>query len=75
MTKGLVSPGQGLKKSTFFEAISNRGLEQRLQVYDNLYCQAKAVSPDHHPPLGSIVGIDGSFITATLSLAMFSCAL
>ena len=68
MAKELAGPEGGLKKSTFFEAINSRGLEQMLHVYDNLYHQAKEVLPDLHPSLGSIVGIDGSLITATLSM-------
>ena len=68
MAKKLAAPKQGLKKSTFFEAVNSRGLEQMLQIYNNLYAQAKELLPDQHPSLGSIVGIDGSFISATLSM-------
>jgi hypothetical protein len=68
MAKELVAPEKGLKKSTFFEAINSRGLEQLLHVYNNLCDQAKEVLPYHHPSLGNIVGIDGSLISATLSM-------
>ena len=68
MAKEPAAPEQGLKRSTFFEAVSSRGLEQMLRVYDNLFDQARAVLPDRHPSPGSIVGIDGSPISATLSM-------
>lgn len=68
LAKELVAPENGLKKSTFFEAISTRGLDQLLHVYRNLYAQAKELLPDRHESLGDLVAIDGSFITATLSM-------
>ncbi len=68
MAKELVGLEQGLKKSTFFEAVNSRGLEQLLHVYNSLCTQAKEVLPDHHPSLGNLVGIDGSLISATLSM-------
>jgi len=68
LAKELVTPENGLKKSTFFEAISTRGLDQLLHVYRNLYAQAKGLLPDQYASLGDLVAIDGSFITATLSM-------
>ena len=66
--KELVAPEKGLKKSTFFEAINSRGLDQLFHIYNNLYAQAREVIPNQHPSLGDIIGIDGSLITATLSM-------
>lgn len=68
LAKELVSPENGLKKSTFFEAINSRGLDQLFHVYNNLYSQAKTILPNQYPSLGDIIGIDGSLITATLSM-------
>lgn len=68
LAKELVGPENGLKRSTFFEAINSRGLNQLFHVYNNLYEQAKEMIPDQYPSLGDIVGIDGSLITATMSM-------
>ncbi len=68
LAKELTAPENGLKKSTFFEAISTRGLEQLLHVYRNLYAQAKELLPDQYQSPGNLVAIDESFVTATLSM-------
>ena len=52
LAKELVAPENGLKKSTFFEAISTRGLEQLLHVYRNLHVQAKDLLPDQYASPG-----------------------
>ena len=68
LAKELVSPENGLKKSTLFEAINSRGLDQLFHVYNKLYSQAKTILPNQYPSLGDIVGVDSSLITATLSM-------
>lgn len=68
LAKELIAPDDGLKKSTFFDAINSRGLDQLLHVYSNLLLQAKGVIPSRYPSLGDIVAIDGSLIDATLSM-------
>jgi hypothetical protein len=37
-----IAPPDGIKKSAFFEALNSRGLEQMVQVYENLQKQATA---------------------------------
>ncbi len=63
-----ISPKDGIEKSSFFEAINNRGLEQLQFVYENLGNQASDILPDHHAGLGELVAIDGSLIDAVLSM-------
>jgi hypothetical protein len=64
----VVAPSEGIKKSSFSEATNERGLQQFMHVFENLQAQASKVLPNHHPDLGSLVGIDGSLIDATLSM-------
>lgn len=63
-----IAPEKGIKKSAFFEAINNRGLEQLCQVFTGLTAQAKKILPRHHDHLGGLVAIDGSLIDAVLSM-------
>lgn len=63
-----IAPKDGIKKSSFSEAINSRGLEQLLAVFEKLSHTAAGTLPDSHPELGSLVAIDGSLITATLSM-------
>ncbi|NCC86124.1 MAG: IS4 family transposase, partial [Clostridia bacterium] len=63
-----IAPEQGIEKSSFSEAINNRGLEKLLQVFTQLQKKAAYLLPDAHPELGSLVGIDGSLIDGTLSM-------
>lgn len=61
-------PEAGLGVSTFYEANSDRGLTQMLEVFGKL---AKKVSKGlgvAHAQLGDLVAIDGSLIDATLSM-------
>ena len=43
-----IAPEEGIKKSTFAEAINSRGLEQLLHVYQNLQTNAVVVLPAYH---------------------------
>ena len=63
-----IAPEQGIEKSSFSEAINNRGLEQLLHVFKGLQTQAHDLLPNVHPELGSLVGIDGSLIDGSLSM-------
>ena len=63
-----LAPEAGLGESTFYEANTNRGLTQMLEVFGKL---AKKVSKRlgfAHAQLGDLVAIDGSLIDATLSM-------
>ena len=63
-----IAPKDGIKKSSFSEATNSRGLEQFFYVFENLQAQATQLLPKKHPELGSLIGIDGSLIDATLSM-------
>jgi len=64
----VIAPEDGIKKSSFSEAINSRGLEQLAHIYQNLQTQAIEVLPKEHDKLGNLVGIDGSLIDASLSM-------
>ena len=63
-----IAPKKGIAKSSFFEAMNERGLEQFLLVFEALQQQASAILQDKHPELGRLVAIDGSLIDAVLSM-------
>jgi hypothetical protein len=63
-----IAPKDGLKKSSFFEAINTRGLEQLAIVFKELQAQAAATIPKEFEHLGELVAIDGSLINAVLSM-------
>ncbi len=63
-----IAPEEGIKKSSFAEAINNRGLEQLSHIYQNLQAQAIADLPKGHDELGDLISIDGSLIDACLSM-------
>ena len=63
-----IAPKDGIEKSSFFEAINNRGLEQLQFVYNGLCKEAAGVLPDRYHHLGSLCAIDGSLIDAVLSM-------
>jgi len=63
-----IAPEDGIKKSSFSEATNSRGLEQFFYVFENLQAQATQLLPEKHPELGTLIGIDGSLIDATLSM-------
>lgn len=64
----VIAPPGGIKKSTLFETINTRGLEQLTHVFGQLYAQACATLPEKHSELGELVAIDGSLIDAVLSM-------
>jgi hypothetical protein len=63
-----IAPEEGIKKSSFAEAINSRGLEQLAHIYQNLQTQAIDVLPKEHDEFGDLIGIDGSLIDACLSM-------
>ncbi len=63
-----VAPEKGIQKSSFFEDISSRGLEQMLELFEKLYTRAAKQLPKGHAELGDMISIDGSLIDAVLSM-------
>ncbi len=63
-----IAPPDGIKKSSFSEAINTRGLEQFFYMFEQLQKQATKIIPAQHSCLGDLVAIDGSLIDAVLSM-------
>ena len=63
-----IAPEKGIQKSSFFEDISSRGLEQMLELFEKLYMKAARQLPKGHAELGDLTIIDGSLIDAVLSM-------
>ena len=63
-----IAPKGGIKKSSFSEAINERGLEQLQFVFEKLACEASNVLPNRYADLGELVAIDGSLIDSVLSM-------
>ena len=63
-----IAPKDGIEKSSFFEAINIRGLEQLQFVFEKLSCEAANILPNQHADLGDLVAFDGSLIDAVLSM-------
>ncbi len=63
-----IAPEKGISKSSFFEDISSRGLEQMLELFEKLYAKAAKQLPKGHAELGDLTIIDGSLIDSVLSM-------
>jgi len=63
-----IAPKDGIGKSSFSEAINNRGLEQLQSVFEKLSNEASNILPRQHADLGQLVAFDGSLIDAVLSM-------
>jgi len=63
-----IAPPDGIGKSSFAEAMSERGLEQFLFVFQELCKQAGMILPQTFPEFGELVAIDGTLIDAVLSM-------
>ncbi len=63
-----IAPAGGIKKSSFFEALNSRGLEQLTCVFQKLQAAAAKTLPAEYSALGDLIAIDGSLINATLSM-------
>lgn len=66
--RNVIAPSEGIKKSSFFEAINTRGLEQLAEVFQALYDKATHNLPKEYTDLGDLVSIDGSLVDAVLSM-------
>jgi hypothetical protein len=66
--KECVAPPKGIKKSAFFEAINNRGLDQLCELFTHLVKEATNTIPGEYAHLGNLVAIDGSYIDAVMSM-------
>ena len=63
-----IAPAEGIEKSSFFEALNDRGLLQLMEVFHALQGRATKLLPSKHENLGELVAIDGSLIDAVLSM-------
>ena len=63
-----IAPKDGIKKSSFFEAINSRGLEQLEYIFQNLSAEAGKILPKKYAGLGELISIDGSLIDSVLSM-------
>jgi hypothetical protein len=63
-----IAPPGGIKKSSFFEALNSRGLEQLNSLFQKLQSVATKTLPAEYSALGDLIAIDGSLINATLSM-------
>lgn len=66
--KNEIAPPDGIKKSSFFDAVNHRGLEQLLYIFEKLQADAASTLPKEYAHLGDLVSIDGSLIDAVLSM-------
>lgn len=66
--RNFVAPAGGIKHSTFFDTVNDRGVEQLLAVFTELQKQAAGILPSQYSELGDLVSIDGSLIDSVLSM-------
>jgi IS4 transposase len=66
--KAAIAPEDGIKKSSFSEALNTRGLEQLIVLFEELQKDAVKTIPKKHKHLGNLVAIDGSVIDAVPSM-------
>ena len=66
--KDLVAPAGGIKRSTFFDTVNDRGVEQLLYVFTELQKQVPGTLPSQYSDLGDLIAIDGSLIDSVLSM-------
>jgi len=66
--RNLIAPAGGIKRSTFFDTVNERGVEQLFYVFTELQKKAAAILPTQHIDLGDLVAIDGSLIDSVLSM-------
>lgn len=64
----IIAPPEGIKKSSFFEAMNSRNTDFLIQVFNALSAQAALSLPEKHTELGDLVSIDGTLIDASLSM-------
>lgn len=66
--RNFVAPAGGIKHSTFFDTVNDRGVEQLLAVFTELQKQASGVLPSQYSELGDLIALDGSLIDSVLSM-------
>jgi len=66
--KNEIAPPEGIKKSSFFEAMNSRGLEQMIYMFEELQADVQKTLPQEYAELGELVAVDGSLIDAVLSM-------
>ncbi|MBU0483588.1 MAG: IS4 family transposase [Proteobacteria bacterium] len=66
--KQYIAPPKGIEKSSFSEANNERGLEQFLYIFEQLYNQAHQTLPTQYSEFGELIAIDGSLIDGVLSM-------
>ena len=66
--RNFIAPAGGIKHSTFFDTVNDRGVEQLLAVFTELQKQATVILPSQHSEFGDLVAIDGSLIDSVLSM-------
>ena len=64
----VIAPENGIRKSSFSEAINTRGIEQIVHVFNTIQKQSSTILPKKYSLLGDLVAIDGSLIDAVLSM-------
>ncbi len=62
------APPEGIKQSTFYEAINTRGLDQMTYMFRELCRIASGTLPFKYEHLGDLIAIDGSLIEASLTM-------
>ena len=63
-----IAPDGGISRSSFSEAINNRGLEQLQFIFKELVKKAGRILPNEFSDFGELIAIDGSLIDACLSM-------
>ncbi|VVS94888.1 IS4 family transposase [Desulfoluna spongiiphila] len=66
--KQCIAPEGGISRSSFSEAVNNRGLEQLQFVFKELTKRAGRILPKEFSKFGELIAIDGSLIDACLSM-------
>lgn len=66
--KSVIAPETGVKKSTFFDAINERGLDQLSFLFEALKAKSVLDLPSAYDDLGKLIAIDGSLIDSVLSM-------
>lgn len=63
-----IAPKKGLQRSTLGDTLNNRGTEQLLYIFKELYNKAAAAIPKEYAELGELIAIDGTLIDAVMSM-------
>lgn len=64
----MIAPAGGIKQSTFFDTVNERGVEQLFHVFTELHKKTTSLLPAQHLDLGDLVVVDGSLIDSVLSM-------